>query len=143
MKEAEQKMNEIKVAVKGVLVKRDRMLVVQRSCKDETGAGTWENVGGVMDFGETFEQALVREFKEEAGLSVEVNRLLYAITLLTRPTRQVVLLTFLCSTDDETVVLSDEHEAYLWASREQLQNLLPEPIRKDFESYGVFNLLES
>lgn len=134
-------MNEVKVAVKGVLVKGDRMLVVQRSYKDQTGAGTWENVGGVMEFGETFEQALVREFKEEVGLSVEVERLLYAVTFLTRPTRQIILLTFFCRTNDETVVLSDEHEAYLWASEEELQSLLPEAIKEDFNMYGVFNLL--
>ena len=134
-------MNEVKVAVKGVLVKGDRMLVVQRSYNDQTGAGTWENVGGVMEFGETFEQALVREFKEEVGLSVEVERLLYAVTFLTRPTRQIILLTFLCRTNDETVVLSDEHEAYLWASKKELQSLLPEAIKEDFNTYGVFELL--
>ena len=134
-------MNEVKVAVKGVLVKGDRMLVVQRSYNDQTGAGTWENVGGVMEFGETFEQALVREFKEEVGLSVEVERLLYAVTFLTRPTRQIILLTFLCRTNDETVVLSEEHEAYLWASKKDLQSLLPEAIKEDFNTYGVFELL--
>lgn len=134
-------MNEVKVAVKGVLVKEDKMLVVQRSYKDQTGAGTWENVGGTMEFGETFEQALVREFKEEVGLSVEVERLLYAVTFLTSPSRQIILLTFLCRANDETVVLSDEHEAYLWASKEELKSLLPEAIRKDFETHGVFNLL--
>ena len=134
-------MNEVKVAVKGVLVRGDRMLVVQRSYNDQTGAGTWENVGGVMEFGETFEQALVREFKEEVGLSVEVERLLYAVTFLTRPTRQIILLTFLCRTNDETVVLSEEHEAYLWASKKDLQSLLPEAIKEDFNTYGVFELL--
>ena len=134
-------MNEVKVAVKGVLVRGDRMLVVQRSYNDQTGAGTWENVGGVMEFGETFEQALVREFKEEVGLSVEVERLLYAVTFLTRPTRQIILLTFLCRTNDETVVLSEEHEAYLWASKKELQSLLPEAIKEDFNTYGVFELL--
>ena len=94
-----------------------------------------------MEFGETFEQALVREFKEEVGLSVEVERLLYAVTFLTRPTRQIILLTFLCRTNDETVVLSEEHEAYLWASKKELQSLLPEAIKEDFNTYGVFELL--
>ena len=134
-------MNEVKVAVKGVLVKDEKMLVVQRSYNDQTGAGTWENVGGTIEFGETFEQALAREFKEEVGLSVEVERLLYAVTFLTSLSRQIILLTFLCRANDETVVLSDEHEAYVWASKEELKSLLPEAIRKDFETHGVFHLL--
>ena len=58
-------MEEIKVAVKGVLIKNNKMLIVKRSSFDETGAGTWESVGGVLEFGETFDVALKREFLEE------------------------------------------------------------------------------
>jgi len=35
-------MGEIKIAVKGVLIKNNKMLIVKRSAFDETGAGTWE-----------------------------------------------------------------------------------------------------
>lgn len=39
-------MGEIKVAVKGVLIKNNKMLIVKRSAFDETESGTWESVGG-------------------------------------------------------------------------------------------------
>lgn len=134
-------MGEIKVAVKGVLVKEDKMLIVKRSNLDETGAGTWESVGGVMEFGETFEQALEREFIEEVGLAIQVEKLLFATTFLTRPQRQMVLLTFLCSTTEGNIILSNEHEAYVWASEEELKSLLPQPIWEDYKQHKVLEYL--
>jgi mutator protein MutT len=38
--------------------------------------GKWEFPGGGIDFGETPEQAVIREAKEETGLDVEIIRLL-------------------------------------------------------------------
>ena len=55
-------MGEIKIAVKGIILKDNKMLIVQRSATDTVGAGTWENVGGSLEFGESFEEALHREF---------------------------------------------------------------------------------
>ena len=98
-------MGEIKVAVKGVLIHNDKLLIVQRSKTDSFGAGTWENVGGNMEFGEDFEQALKREFLEEVGLAVHVKELLYASTFVTNPARQIIILVFLCESDSNNIVL--------------------------------------
>jgi A/G-specific adenine glycosylase len=59
-----------RVAV-GVLWRNGRVLVQQRP---EGGmlAGLWEFPGGKVEPGETPEQAVVREFREETGLSVRV-----------------------------------------------------------------------
>lgn len=37
------------VAVKGVIIKNDKALLVKRSSNDEVGAGTWECAGGKID----------------------------------------------------------------------------------------------
>ncbi len=39
-------------------------------------AGTWEFPGGKVDFGETLETAIVREFFEEYGMVIELTELL-------------------------------------------------------------------
>lgn len=74
--------NEIHVVVKGVIVSEAKMLIVKRSAEDEIGAGTWEFPGGKIEFEEAIEAALIREVSEETGLSVTVDRLLYATTFL-------------------------------------------------------------
>ena len=135
-------MGKIIVAVKGVLIKNNKMLIVQRSLFDETGAGTWESIGGKLEFGESFEDALKREFLEEVGLNIFVIRQLFSTTFLTHATRQVVLLTFLCDCKNTNITLSDEHEAYKWASKSELLELLPKPIIDDYKKYHILDLLE-
>jgi 8-oxo-dGTP diphosphatase len=132
---------QIKVAVKGILIKDQKMLIVQRSKNDETGAGTWESVGGILHFGESFDNALKREFFEEVGLSIQVQKLLFSTTFLSNPARQIVLLTFLCTSEEENITLSDEHDQYLWANNEELLQLLPRTIIKDYEMHGIFELI--
>lgn len=134
-------MNEIKVVVKGVLVKNNRVLIVQRSQIETVGAGTWETVGGNLHFGESFETALKREFSEEVGLNITVKNQLFSTTFHTSKTRQIVLLTFLCDTKEEQITLSDEHEQYLWATKDDLLTLLPQEIIEDFSLHNVLDLL--
>lgn len=93
-------MNEIKVVVKGILVRNNRMLIVQRSHTDSVGAGTWEVVGGNLNFGESLEDALKREYLEEVGLGITVKNLLFSTTFFTSKVRQIVLLSFLCESEE-------------------------------------------
>lgn len=56
------------------------MLMAQRPL-DVVRPGTWENPGGKLDPGETFEQALVREVREELGVESTVHELISAVRL--------------------------------------------------------------
>ncbi|OIK13535.1 NUDIX domain-containing protein [Bacillus sp. MUM 13] len=132
--------NKIVVAVKGVIVNEGKALIVRRHIEDEIGGGTWECVGGKIEFGEDLETALLREIKEEAGLSVRVERILYAATFNTNPMRQVVILTYLCRSKRKEVILSKEHSDYKWANKNQLRQLLPKEIISDFDKNNVFSL---
>ncbi|MCM3031497.1 NUDIX domain-containing protein [Niallia sp. MER 6] len=132
--------NKIVVAVKGVIVNEGRVLIVQRAKEDKIGGGTWECVGGKIEFGEDLESALLREIKEEVGLSVTVEKLLYATTFKTDPTRQVVILTYLCRSNSSNAILSKEHSSFKWATKEQLRLLLSPEIITDFEKNNIFSI---
>ncbi|WP_075620245.1 NUDIX hydrolase [Paenisporosarcina indica] len=134
--------NKIVVAVKGVIVHEGKVLIIQRSHDDEIGSGTWECVGGKIDFGEDLETALVREIHEEVGLDVAVDKILYAATFKTDATRQVVILSYLCRSQNQDVVLSKEHSDYLWSTKDQLRNRLSPEIISDFEKHHVFLIEE-
>lgn len=62
------------VRVTGVLVEDGRILLVRQRV---TAAREWSLPGGRMESGESLEEAMIREMKEETGLSVSVRRLLY------------------------------------------------------------------
>lgn len=134
--------NKIVVAVKGIIVKNKKILVIKRASNDEIGGDTWECVGGKIEFGEDLEEALIREIKEEVGLTISVDRLLYATTFKTNPSRQVVILTYLCNSDSTKVILSQEHTDYKWVSKEESKKLLIPEIIKDFESNNIFSIKE-
>lgn len=132
----------IVVALKSIIVYNQKVLIIQRSNYDEIGAGTWEFVGGKLDFGEDLLDGLKREIKEEVSLDVTVERLLYATTFKTNPQRQVVILTYLCYANTDNINLSSEHKNYTWSNKEQLLELLPKPILNDLEQNHVLDSLE-
>jgi 8-oxo-dGTP diphosphatase len=134
--------NKIVVVVKGVVLNEGKALIVQRSIDDEFGGGTWECVGGKIEFGEDLESALIREIKEEVSLDVTVNKILYATTFKTNPSRQLVILTYLCGCKNRDVVLSNEHSDYQWVTKDQFKLHITPEIRNDFEENDVFSFEE-
>jgi 8-oxo-dGTP diphosphatase len=127
-------------AVKGIILNDGKALIIKREDNDEVAAGTWELPGGKIEFGENLESALIREAKEETGIDIDVERLFYACTFLTSPTRQVVILAYLCNTKEKNVSLSEEHSEFMWASKAQLKEYLTSEILSDFDKYNVFSL---
>ncbi|WP_345039815.1 (deoxy)nucleoside triphosphate pyrophosphohydrolase [Streptomyces sannanensis] len=60
----------VRVVVGGALCHEGRLLAARRSAPPEL-AGRWELPGGKLEPGETPEQALVRELREELGVEAE------------------------------------------------------------------------
>jgi 8-oxo-dGTP diphosphatase len=125
------------VVVKGIVLYDGKILIVKRSDDDEVGAGTWEFVGGKVEFEEELETALIREAKEEVGLDITVDRLLYATSFFTNPERKVILLKYICKSETNEVMISHEHSDYLWVTEEQLSLYLPSHIIADLEKNVV------
>jgi ADP-ribose pyrophosphatase YjhB (NUDIX family) len=64
------------VRATAVLVEKGRILLVQQRVS-ELATRTWSLPGGAVQSGESLERCLVREVKEETGLDIAVERLLY------------------------------------------------------------------
>ncbi len=134
---------EAKLAVKTIIMNRDlgKVLLIQRSAAEVSGAGTWEGVGGKIEPGESPEEAILREIREEVGMEdVAIERIAY--TSLRHGEKPLLIIAYLCSTTAQTVQLSGEHQSWCWADEQTCRKLLPEAILRDFERYSVFELTE-
>lgn len=106
-----------------LIYKEDRILLCRRPPNKAQG-GLWEFPGGKLEKGETAEQALIREIREELDLSLSIEEPLPPFTwTYTQPTALTIeLFPFWCTCDDGDVTLRD-HVDYAWLTREQIGGL--------------------
>ena len=62
------------IRVIGILIENNKILLVKQKVSETRN---WSLPGGKLEQGETLEQGIIREMKEETGLDVEVLKMLY------------------------------------------------------------------
>ena len=65
--------NVMQVRVTGILIEDEKVLLV----KQKVANRNWSLPGGRAENGETLEEAMIREMREETGLEVNIQKLLY------------------------------------------------------------------
>jgi|SRR5579884_1387509 len=63
-----------RVVVSALIKKENKFLLIKEKLEDNNE--TWIIPGGGVDFGESLEEAVVREIKEELGLDIKVSKFL-------------------------------------------------------------------
>jgi 8-oxo-dGTP diphosphatase len=112
-------MRNIRVAC-AIIKKNGRILAAQRS-ESMSMPLKWEFPGGKINSGETPEQCLKRELREELGIEVHVGRSFEQVTHQ-YPDFSVTLFPFLCTLTGGQLTLH-EHKAVAWMSPDDLPSL--------------------
>ncbi|HBI34193.1 MAG TPA: DNA mismatch repair protein MutT [Candidatus Moranbacteria bacterium] len=128
------------VAVKGIIRKDGKILVVKRAEQDGFRGGTWETVGGGIDENESPQEALKREIMEEAGVMVDIEEPFNVFYFKNGNGEIKIGITFLCDWISGEVVLSEEHSEHKWIESCEFMNFesvpsLHEEIKKYSEKY--------
>lgn len=83
----------------------------------------WNLPGGGLERGETVEEGVCREVREETGLGVEVDHL---VGVYSKPQKQEVVLTFLCRVTGGTLTSTEESQECRYFTPEAMPaNTLP------------------
>jgi 8-oxo-dGTP diphosphatase len=113
-------MNEVEV-VAAIIIKDDKILCTQKSKDDKYLALKWEFPGGKIEKGETHQEALKREIKEELNIDIKVTDF-YMSIIHSYNTFHIKLYTYLCEMKNKTITLN-EHRNYKWLGKEDLKSL--------------------
>ncbi len=104
-----------------VLVHQNKILIAQRK-KGKFPELLWEFPGGKLEKGETLENCVIREFKEEMEKDIRVHDL-FMDAVHTYPDKgDFHLSAFWASCQDAVLPALYEHNAAKWVSLEELDN---------------------
>ena len=108
-----------------------RILFLRRPPMANHFSVAWEQPGGKVDAGEVFDAALVREFLEETGLTIGLDRVAGA-TQYDMPKLRLVVLFLEARAVTGEVRLSEEHDAYRSVALDEITKLELNSKLKEF-----------
>lgn len=103
------------------------ILILKRHPKSNYGSDMWELPGGKVEKGEFFDEALIREIKEETNLDCRLGDLCTAIPEDYPHKRTVQIIMYLEDVSGD-VAISDEHTDYKWAKISEIEKLETTPV---------------
>lgn len=129
------------VAAKAFIFNKGKILLLKESSNYQEGvhAQKFDVVGGRLEPGEDFYESALREIKEETGLNVKIGNCFFVNE--SRPTVngeqwQIVRVFLECFSDSEEVILSEDHNEYLWIKPEDYKNhAVIENLHPAFEAF--------
>jgi len=106
-------------SVEAIISKDNSLLFLRR--QNSPAKGQWWFPGGRIRKGETFEEALYREVKEETGLQVIKSELVNVYSRIFDG-RHDISIAYLCDCKGDKIILNNEHSEYRYFKS------LPKPI---------------
>jgi 8-oxo-dGTP diphosphatase len=116
------------VGVGAVVVRGEKALIIKRA--HDPRKGEWSLPGGLLELGESLQDAARREIQEETGLVVAVGPIIETFDRVHRDEAgriryHFVIVDFVCWSDDGEAIPGSDAEAVAWVTEGEL------------DSYGV------
>ena len=134
----------------GAIAKDNKFLLTKRADNEwgkefeDVKRFPWQIPGGGLEFGESVEECLHREIKEETGLDVEIIKMLPKLFHNIRGSWHGLFVCFLCKMKDENqlVKINEEASDFGWYTLPEIANLPYLPLTYDIAKLSQKELLK-
>lgn len=121
------------ISQKAFIVSKGRLLTLKLpKSKRKEWSGKWGLPGGLLEMNERMEDGLIREVKEETGLTITVEQICTASDFrykgfIFKDGRKLkvrfIEIGFICKYNGGEILTSEEHAEHKWASKSDLNKL--------------------
>jgi ADP-ribose pyrophosphatase YjhB (NUDIX family) len=113
------------VGIGAVIINEGKIALIKRG--SEPSKGKWTIPGGLVELGETLEQSVIRETKEETGLDVENPRLIDVVSNVDLDEKgkvkyHYVIIDYLVHVKNGTAKASSDAEELRWVPFEEVED---------------------
>lgn len=132
------------VAVIGVVIKVDDdsiILLLKRNAQRRTSPNKWQTTSGFINEGESAEEAILREVKEETSLDGAIKKSGSAFEVVDEWARWIII-PFLISVNSDSSVVIDtkEHSEFRWVKVDEVSSFeCVKGIDEDLKAIGLKN----
>ncbi len=112
--------------------KNGKLLTIRRTKTAPSRPLYWDLPGGWLDFGEDTKDGVIREIKEETGLKVKNLSVIDVISGFNDIGEFWITICYTARPTTIKVVLSYEHDDFMWVTPDEFQDLKASPRNKKF-----------
>ena len=128
------------VAVIGVVKLDDRVLLLKRNARRKTSPNKWQTPSGFMNEGESAEEAVLREVKEETSLDGTIKKSGSAFEVVDEWARWIIVPFLISVKSDKVVIDTKEHSEFRWVKVDEVSSFeCVKGIDEDLKSVGLKN----
>ncbi len=120
------------------IIEKDGQFLLIEKIKTSSIGQVWEFPGGKSRPGESSKDAVIRECLEELNLTVVLGELLFEHRFVNKE-QEYRMDVFSVSSFSGDLILSDDHLAYQWVTKEQLESLPMSPSDRKISSFILLN----
>ena len=127
------------VAVIGIVkLDDDRILLLKRNARRRTSPNKWQTPSGFMNEGESAEEAVLREVKEETSLDGTIMKSGSVFEVVDKWARWVIVPFLISAKSDKVVIDTSEHSEFRWVNVDEVSSFeCVEGINEDLRAVGL------
>ncbi len=126
--------NKIRIRVCGLIIKNDKILLVEHHLNNKV---FFAPPGGAVEFGESIDQALVREVIEETGLEINSSQFKFITEYIQSPMHAIELFHYIKSWSGQVITGKDPENLTLiksvkWYTINEIKNMPTDKVHHIF-----------